>query len=401
MAQHGQEHTVDANGRLDAVRNIAFAGLRIEVLNLLSADFLMVTEVEVGTGVDTFELLETEREIEFDIRSSIGVVRQFLVVMETVVLCTHAKVDVPLHAVLLPLGEPFHLGARAAEEFHLHLFELLHAEDELAGHDLVAEGLADLGDAERNLHTAGLLDIQILNEDTLSGLRTQVQDIVGVAGSGTLGAEHQIELADLRPVGGTGNRADDAAVDDDVAVSLEVIGVLGSLVTGVNFVVFRLFAQDIRVGRAELLLVESLAELLAAFGDLFFNLFLDLAEIVFDQVVGTVALLGVFVVDQRIVERSDVAGGNPGLRMHEDAGVDTHDILVQAGHRFPPVALDVVLQFDTHLAIIVHGGQSVIDFAGGEDESVLLAMGDENLEKFFLGHCICMLIFFSGAKLVK
>ena len=37
------------------------------------------------------------------------------------------------------------------EELHLHLLELARAEDEVAGGDLVAEGLADLGDAERRL----------------------------------------------------------------------------------------------------------------------------------------------------------------------------------------------------------------------------------------------------------
>ena len=44
----------------------------------------MVAQVEVGTRVDTFELLESEGELKLDVRGGIGVVGQLLVVMETV-----------------------------------------------------------------------------------------------------------------------------------------------------------------------------------------------------------------------------------------------------------------------------------------------------------------------------
>ena len=43
------------------------------------------------------------------------------------------------------------------EELHLHLLELARAEDEVPGRDLVAERLADLRDAERDLLPRRLL----------------------------------------------------------------------------------------------------------------------------------------------------------------------------------------------------------------------------------------------------
>ena len=55
-----------------------------------------------------------------------------------------------LQPVLVPL---LRLVGRD-EELHLHLLELERAEDEVARRDLVAERLADLGDAERRLACA-------------------------------------------------------------------------------------------------------------------------------------------------------------------------------------------------------------------------------------------------------
>ncbi len=72
--------------------------------------------------------------------------------------------------------------------------------------------------------------------------------------------------------------------------------------------------------------------------------------------------------------------------MHEDGGIDAYDVLVEAGHGLPPVVLDVVFELYAHLAIVVNCGQAVIDFGGGENESVLLTMGDKHLEKFVLCH---------------
>ena len=187
MAEHGQEHPVHADGSLHAVRHVALVGLRIEVLDLLAGQPLVVSEVEIRPGVDAFKLLESEREVELDIGGCVGVMGELLVVVETVVLGSHTEIDVPFHTVLLPLAEPFHLGPRTAEELHFHLLELSHPEYELAGDDLVAESFSDLGYSERNLHTSGLLDVEIFHEYSLGGLRAEIDLVVGLAGVADLG----------------------------------------------------------------------------------------------------------------------------------------------------------------------------------------------------------------------
>ncbi len=106
-----------------------------------------------------FKLLEAKGEIELDIGSSIGIMSKLLMVVETIIFSAHAKIDMPLHPLLLPFLKELHLGAWLAEKFHLHLLELSHPKDELPCHNLVSEGLAYLRDTERYLHTSSLLDI--------------------------------------------------------------------------------------------------------------------------------------------------------------------------------------------------------------------------------------------------
>src|SRR5437762_7400976 len=80
----------------------------------------------------------------------------------------------PVHALLFPVLEPFHVGAGLDEELHLHLLELARAKYEIARSDLVAESLADLRDAERNLLPRRLLDVEKIHVDALRRLRPQI-----------------------------------------------------------------------------------------------------------------------------------------------------------------------------------------------------------------------------------
>ena len=83
----------------------------------------------------------------------------------------------PVEAFFLPFLEPFEFGAGAHEELHLHLFELSHTEDELAGDNLVSERLACLGYAERHFHAACLLHVEVVDEDALCCLWAQVDGV--------------------------------------------------------------------------------------------------------------------------------------------------------------------------------------------------------------------------------
>ena len=146
--------------------------------------------------------------------------------------------------------------------------------------------------------------------------------------------------------------------------------------------------HDARRGLAVLGLVESLAETLAGLLDLLLDLLVLLGDPILDQHVGAVALLRIAVVDQRVVEGGHMARSLPRPGVHEDGGIESHDVLVQLDHRVPPVALDVVFQLHAVLSVVIDGGQTVVDLARREHESVLLAMGDQFLEKFFLRHRI-------------
>ena len=90
------------------------------------------------------------------------------------VLVLHAQAQQPIVAEVAPVLEPLQIGAGLAEELQLHLLELPGAEGEVAGGDLVAEGLADLAHAEGQLAAGGALDVDEVDEDALGGLRPQI-----------------------------------------------------------------------------------------------------------------------------------------------------------------------------------------------------------------------------------
>ena len=149
------------------------------------------------------------------------------------------------------------------------------------------------------------------------------------------------------------------------------------------------FGRQLRHARRSLaifLFVECLAETFAGLSNLFVYLFVLLGEPVFDEYVRAVTFLGVFVVDERVVECAHVARGLPCFRVHEYRGVYAHDIVVQLGHGVPPISFDVVFQLDAHLPVVVHGTQSVVYLAGRKYESVLFAVRYQFLEQFFLCH---------------
>jgi len=73
------------------------------------------------------------------------------------------------------------------------LLELAGAEGEVAGRDLVAEGLAHLGHAERQLAPRGLQDVEEIDEDALGGFGPQVGESGLVLHRPDMGPEHAVE----------------------------------------------------------------------------------------------------------------------------------------------------------------------------------------------------------------
>ena len=84
----------------------------------------MLGQVKISTAVNTFHFLKTERHQELDVCSSIGVVCQFVVVVETVMVVAKAQRLVPFQTSSLPGLEPVKLRTRLHEELHFHLLEL-------------------------------------------------------------------------------------------------------------------------------------------------------------------------------------------------------------------------------------------------------------------------------------
>src|SRR5690606_34288566 len=157
IRHHGERDAIGTRRSLDHVRDVALTGRGVEVLQLLARVLLVAREVEVGAVMHALDLLPAEGEFILDVVGGLGVESQLPRSMRVPAktLGPEAQVDVPLHPDLTPLLEPILVGSRLHEELHLHLLELAGAEDEVAGGDLVAERLADLGDPEGNLLARG------------------------------------------------------------------------------------------------------------------------------------------------------------------------------------------------------------------------------------------------------
>jgi hypothetical protein len=147
--------------------------------------------------VDALDLLPSEREAELDVGGRLGVVRQLggLVGTHAQAFLPEAELAVEAHALRQPVLEPLLALARVHEELELRLLELARTEREVPRVDLVAEGLADLGDAERHLLARGLAHALPVGEDRLAGLGAQPRDAGRVLGGADEGLQHQVEGA--------------------------------------------------------------------------------------------------------------------------------------------------------------------------------------------------------------
>ncbi len=163
----------------------------------------MGLEVEVAAVGDPLELRPADREEVFDVAGARSVVG------ELVDSCARSRrfsgrmpeVEVPVHPrARQPVLEPLVGLVRRDEELHLHLLELAGAEDEVAGGDLVAEALADLGDPERRALAGELEDVLEVDEDPLGRLGAEVDGGALLLDRADRRLEHQVEVARLGEV---------------------------------------------------------------------------------------------------------------------------------------------------------------------------------------------------------
>ena len=82
---------------------------------------------------------------------------------------------------------------RTTEILHLHLLELPRPEYKLTRGDLVPEALPHLSDTERQLPARGATDVVEVDEDSLCGLGSEIDEVVVVFHRTGVRAEHEVE----------------------------------------------------------------------------------------------------------------------------------------------------------------------------------------------------------------
>lgn len=215
LANNGQHGAVATGRRLYHVGDEFLARGFVKVLHRLAGALLVAAQVIIGTVGYPHELLHTEGELVLQVVGLLGVESALIFgyVQDMNLITCNTNIFVELEAKLQPLVGKGKAVFSAAEVFYLHLLELSRAEGEVARVNLVAEGFADLGNAEGDLHAGGIQHIFVLAEDALSGLGTQPTDGSGVVLIGCStdgGLEHEVERASLchqRTVGGIVTRA--------------------------------------------------------------------------------------------------------------------------------------------------------------------------------------------------
>jgi hypothetical protein len=226
---------------------------------------------------------------------------------------------------------PLFVSAGLDEELHFHLLELAGTEDEVARGDLIAEGLADLADAEGRLLPCHLNDIGEVHEDALRSFRTQIMQPGFVLDSAQIGLEHHVEVPRLSPL-----------------------------------------AARAAVRTGDLLQAGWLATL-------------PRLEILF-QVVGSESPVTRQAFGQRVVEGSDMPRGHPHAAWQDHRRVKADDVLPLGDHRLPPLLLDVLLELDAERAVVPGRARAAVDLSRGKDEATALAQADDAVESAGRGH---------------
>ena len=325
-------------GLLESIveHHLAFAGM-----------LLVLGKVEIGTGRNALKLLTAEREVILDVNAGAGVVGELVGLLPVLHKTLGGKTDCVqkflalFNPVLVPnfpapvvlnrtveIGivgerddlavENLHRLVGTDEELKLHLLEFAAAERVVARRHFVAEALAHLRNAERNLLARRRKHVLELREDGLGGLRTQIRDIGRIFDRTDNRLEHQIER-------------------------------LG----------FGEFAAAVRAEKV-------------ASGDLGLGLFLLLLEDVLD-LVGAHELLAVLAHRHGVGERIKMSGCLPDFGVHDDRGVKTGHIAASADGELPPCLLHVLLELAAERTVVPETGHSAIDLGGMVDETAALA----------------------------
>src|SRR5437867_3577084 len=149
----------------------------------------------------TFQLLRLlgKRKEVFDVGRADGIVGTLLrrLLARPKLIRLDSKLRVPPFANVSPILVPLHRLGRVAEELDLHLLELAAAEGVIPRIDLVAERLADLGDAEGELEARAVEDVAEIDEYALGGFGAKIGLVGIILNRSWVRVEHQIKLTCL------------------------------------------------------------------------------------------------------------------------------------------------------------------------------------------------------------
>lgn len=246
----------------------------------------------------------------------------------------HAEIEKPLMAEVLPIVEPFKVGAGLAEEFKLHLFKFADTEDEVAGSDLVAEALADLTDAKGQFLSRRALHVLEVDKDALCGFGAQIDGGSGVFRHADERLEHKVEFSHAR----------------EVVVAAH--------------------------GAGDLVLVHVLFHLLVCPAC---DVLLDavFVHIIFDKIVRTVTGFAALAVHKRIGKTADMSAGLPSGRVHDDCAVKPNVVGVFHHKFLPPSLLDVVFHLHAERAVVPRVRETAVDFAARVNEAAIFCKGND------------------------
>src|SRR5207249_6725882 len=97
------------------------------------------------------------------------------------------------------------------------------------------------------------------------------------------------------------------------------------------------------------------------------------------DLVGAEALVALLALDPRVGEVLNMTGRHPGLRVHDDAGVDADHVVAQLDHRTPPGLFDVVAQRDPQRPEVPEALQTAVNLTGLHKETATLRQRDQPL----------------------
>ena len=267
-----------------------------------------------------------------------------------------------------------------AEELDLHLLELARAEGEVPRRDLVAETLADLGDAEGNPHPRAVADVLEVDEDALGRLGAEKRRILFAAQRAGDRLEHQVELPRLgQRAEGLGVGAEDHATNRSTVVS----GTSGPSQASSSASLPRRLKNFMA-----LCCVSSRPSLPASVAGHEDALPLARHPAAVNLIVA-IPLLRLPAIDHVVVEQVVVARALPDLRVHDDRAVEAGhfvgrrgagrdlQLVVGGDHVAPPGLADVPLQLHAQRAVVPKALQAAVDFARLKEKSPPLAQGHQ------------------------